>query len=107
VWGTGTPKDRDDFNRREVARAGANTTVLSDTLYSKGLKECATTRAKVWLRKKPSVDLCGFEYSTVRYTIVNRSCRMCCHKGKGLVVKKTHGLYSKGLAESDATRAKV
>jgi hypothetical protein len=30
-------------------------------------------------------------YSAVRYTIVNRSCRICCRKGKGLVSKKTHG----------------
>ena len=29
-------------------------------------------------------------YSTVRYTIVNRSRRICCRKGKGLVVKKNH-----------------
>jgi hypothetical protein len=29
-------------------------------------------------------------YSDVRYTIVNRS-RRICRKGKGLVVKKTHG----------------
>ncbi len=32
---------------------------------------------------------CEF-YSDVRYTIVNRSRRIFCHKGKGLVVKKTH-----------------
>ena len=30
-------------------------------------------------------------YSAVRYTTVNRSHRICCRKGKGLVVKKTHG----------------
>jgi hypothetical protein len=30
-------------------------------------------------------------YSAVRYTIVNRSRRICCRKGKGLVAKKTHG----------------
>ena len=30
-------------------------------------------------------------YSDVRYTIVNRSHRICCRKGKGLVMKKTHG----------------
>jgi hypothetical protein len=29
-------------------------------------------------------------YSAVRYTIVNRSRRNCCRKGKGLVAKKTH-----------------
>jgi hypothetical protein len=34
--------------------------------------------------------LCVY-YSVVRYTIVNRSHRICCRKGKGLVVKKTHG----------------
>ena len=33
---------------------------------------------------------CGC-YSAVRYTIVNRSRRICCHKGKGFVVKKPHG----------------
>jgi hypothetical protein len=27
-------------------------------------------------------------YSVVRYTIVNRSHRICCHKVKGLVPKK-------------------
>jgi hypothetical protein len=30
-------------------------------------------------------------YSAVRYTIVNRSRRICYHKGKGLVAKKTNG----------------
>jgi hypothetical protein len=30
-------------------------------------------------------------YSAVRYTIVNRSRRICCRKVKGLVTKKTHG----------------
>ena len=30
-------------------------------------------------------------YSDVRYTMVNRSYRICSRKGKGLVVKKTHG----------------
>ncbi len=30
-------------------------------------------------------------YSVVRYTIVNRSQRICCRKGKGLVVEKNHG----------------
>ena len=30
-------------------------------------------------------------YSVVRYTIVNRSRRICCRKGKGLVTKKNHG----------------
>jgi hypothetical protein len=29
--------------------AGANTTLMSDTLQSTGLAECATVRAKVWL----------------------------------------------------------
>jgi hypothetical protein len=27
----------------------------------------------------------------IRYTIVNRSRRICCRQGKDLVVKKTHG----------------
>jgi hypothetical protein len=40
--------------------AGANTTLLSDTLWSKGLAECAAARSKVWLRKK-TVDLCACE----------------------------------------------
>ena len=31
-------------------------------------------------------------YSAVRYTIVSRSHRIFCRKGKGLVVKKTHEL---------------
>ena len=30
-------------------------------------------------------------YSVVRYTIVNRSRRICCRKGKGLVGQKNHG----------------
>jgi hypothetical protein len=30
-------------------------------------------------------------YSTVRYTTVNRSRRICCRKGNDLVVKKNHG----------------
>jgi hypothetical protein len=30
-------------------------------------------------------------YSVVRYTIVNRSRRICCRQDKGLVAKKTHG----------------
>jgi hypothetical protein len=30
-------------------------------------------------------------YSVVRYTIVNRSRRICCWNGKGLVAEKTHG----------------
>ena len=29
-------------------------------------------------------------YCAVRYTIVNWSRRICCRKGKGLVVKKNH-----------------
>jgi hypothetical protein len=29
-------------------------------------------------------------YSTVRYTIANRSRRICCPKGKGFVAKKTN-----------------
>ncbi len=32
--------------------AGVNDTVMSDTLQSIGLTECADTRAKVWLWKK-------------------------------------------------------
>ncbi len=47
-----TPKDRDEVNRREVLRAGANTTVLSDTLQSKGLAECAA---------KKKIDLLYYE----------------------------------------------
>jgi hypothetical protein len=30
-------------------------------------------------------------YSVVSHTIVNRSHRICCRKGKGLVAKKNHG----------------
>jgi hypothetical protein len=30
-------------------------------------------------------------YSPVRYTIVNRSHRICYDQGKGLTMKKTHG----------------
>ncbi len=60
MWATGTHKDRDEVNRREVLCAGVNTTLLSDTLQSIGLTECVTVRAKVWLRKKP-MDLCGCE----------------------------------------------
>ena len=30
-------------------------------------------------------------YSVVSHTIVNRSHRICCRKGKGLVPKKNHG----------------
>ena len=39
----------DEVNGREVLRAGANTTLMSDTLQSTGFAECATVRAKVWL----------------------------------------------------------
>jgi hypothetical protein len=46
--------------REHGVGAGANTTLLSDTLWSKGLVECAAARAKVWLRKK-TVDLCACE----------------------------------------------
>jgi hypothetical protein len=69
-----------------------------------GLTESATARAKVWLRKK-TMDICACEseeheharggywcecYSAVRYTIVNRS-RRICRKDKGLVPKRDHG----------------
>ncbi len=72
---------------------------MSDTLKSIGLVESPTGRIKVWFRKKP-IDLCPSEsegdedgvgtgpkfYSVFRYTIVNRSRRICCHKVKGFVV---------------------
>jgi hypothetical protein len=38
--------------------AGANTTLLSDTLKSIGLGESAAARVKVWFRKNP-MDLCA------------------------------------------------
>ena len=60
VCGTGTPKDRDEVNRRGVLRGGVNTTLLSDTLQSIGLTESDVTRGKVWLQKKP-MDLCVYE----------------------------------------------
>jgi hypothetical protein len=62
TWGTGTPIDRDELNRREVVCTGRNTgkTLQSDTLSSKGLAESVTRREKVWFRKK-SMDLCVSE----------------------------------------------
>jgi hypothetical protein len=48
VWGTGTPEDRDEVNRRDVLSDGVNTTVMSDTLTGKKkinvlVKECFRT----------------------------------------------------------------
>ena len=40
--------------------AGANSTLLSDTLQSIGLGESAAARVKVWFRKK-TIDLCASE----------------------------------------------
>ncbi len=72
-------------------------------LYSIGLAESTTGRAKVWLRKK-TMDLCACESddhehgvgtcvntTLMSYTIVNRSPRICCRQGKGLVAGKNCG----------------
>ncbi len=76
--------------------AGANTTLMSDTLQSTGLAVSATTRAKVWLKKKP-VDLCACESEEHEHGV-----------GAGAnTTLMSDTLQSIGLAESSTARAKV
>jgi hypothetical protein len=53
--------------REHGVGVGANSTLLSDTLQSKGLSESVAVRAKVWFRKK-TIDCVNSTLLSIHYS---------------------------------------